>query len=488
MSKILTETPVQKEEMLNPTFNPFPGLRPFSVDESHLFFGREGQSDEILKKLADNRFVAVIGASGSGKSSLMFCGLVPILHGGFIAKAGSNWRVVTTRPGVGPIDNLAAALVKSDISEANATEEEKEVRRSIASAVLRSSSLGLIDAVKQLNQTANENVLLMVDQFEELFRFKKSSDDNSAVNESEAFIKLLLEAVEQSEVPIYVVLTMRSDFIGECAQFQNLTKLINDSQYLIPQMSREDLRDAVIGPVAVGGGAISQHMVQQLLNDVGDNPDQLPILQHALMRSWNHWIDNREGNEPMDIYNYEAIGKMEKALSEHANEAFDELSESGKVICGKMFKVLTEKVGDNRGIRHPTRLGDMPNLIHAEQAEIVNVIDIFRAPGRSFVTPAAEFNLTDNSIIDISHESLMRVWDRLKLWVDEESSAVGTYMRISEASAMYQIGKTSLWRPPDLQLALNWKEKQNPTLAWATRYYNAFERAMVFLETSILAY
>ncbi len=92
---------------------PFPGLRPFRIEESHLFFGREGQSEDVLAKLAKNKFVAVIGASGSGKSSLMYCGLVPILYGGFITEAGSRWRIVTTRPGNSPVENLAHALQKS---------------------------------------------------------------------------------------------------------------------------------------------------------------------------------------------------------------------------------------------------------------------------------------------------------------------------------------------------------------------------------------
>ena len=205
-------------------FNPFPGLRPFSMDESHLFFGREGQSDEILSMLSENRFCSVIGASGSGKSSLMFCGLIPILYGGFISQAGSSWRVITTRPGHEPINNLANSIVESTAEEGE-TEKEEFVRKTIASTVLRSSSRGLVEAIKQLNKK-NENVLILVDQFEELFRFKRSGLTGDTANDSEAFVKLLLEATEQVDFPIYIVTTMRSDFIGDCAQFPNLTKKI----------------------------------------------------------------------------------------------------------------------------------------------------------------------------------------------------------------------------------------------------------------------
>jgi len=472
----------------NGVFNPFPGLRPFTIEESHLFFGREGQSDEVLKLLSSNRFVGVIGTSGSGKSSLMYCGVVPILYGGFIAEAGSDWRIVTTRPGGGPIGNLAEALVKSEGKDISP--DELLLQKSLTTAVLNSSSLGLVDAVKGLNTKKKENVLILVDQFEELFRFKKTGKETKYIDETIAFVKLLLQAISQTDVPIYMVLTMRSDFIGECAQFPELTEMINDSHYLIPQMTREDLRQAVIGPVSVGGGQISSHLVQQLLNDIGDNPDQLPILQHSLMRTWNHWIANNDGSEPMSMDNYEAIGTMEMALSQHANEAFDELTEKQKIICQAVFRTLTEKGNDNRGIRHPTALHEIAAIAKADEKDIIPIIDTFRKTGRTFLVPSIENTpvIQSDTIVDISHESLMRIWNKLIVWVDDEGYAVQMYMRLSEAAMMFQMGNIGLWRPPDLQLALTWREKTQPSLAWATRHDPAFERAMEYLNASEKSY
>ena len=459
---------------------PFPGLRPFRIEESHLFFGREGQSEDVLAKLAKNKFVAVIGASGSGKSSLMYCGLVPILYGGFITEAGSRWRIVTTRPGNNPVKNLAHALQSINPGQ----KEDQELQESVSQAVLMRSSKGLAECIKQLKLAPNENVLLLVDQFEELFRYKASREDVSTINESESFVSLLVEAVRQTDVPVFIVLTMRSDFIGDCSQFQELTDLINNSNYLVPQMTRDDFREAVMGPVAVGGAKIEPMLVQQLLNEVGDNPDQLPILQHAMMRTWEYWKKLNDPKKPIGLSDYEAIGKMEKALSEHANEAFDELTQEGKRTCESLFKTLTEKGGDNRGIRHPTRVKVIAAIAHASTENVMEVVEKFRATGRSFLTPSAEIPLNKDSVIDLSHESLMRIWNNLIIWVGEEASAVQMYNRLAEASEMFQEGKTGLWRPPDLQLALSWRKKQKPTLEWAGRYNPAFERAMVYLETS----
>ncbi len=464
--------------------NPFPGLRPFKIEESHLFFGREGQSDEVLLKLSKHRFVGVIGPSGSGKSSFIYCGVLPILYGGFLTDTSPNWEVVVTRPGAGPIDNLAESIIAKDSAYQEADEEDKKIKKTIITTLLRSSSLGLVEAVMQSRRSEDKNYLILVDQFEELFRFK-DSDDSGAVNETLAFVNLLIEAMNYSDVPIYVAITMRSDFIGDCAQFPDLTKKINDSHYLIPQMTRDQKRRAIEGPVAVGNSQITQRLTQQLLNDLGDNTDQLPILQHALMRTWTYWSKYRDNeDEPLDIKHYEAIGTMAEALSMHANEAYDELTDDQKLICESLFKAITEKRGENFGIRRPTRLGEIAAIADVSEEEVIEVIDKFRDPTRSLLTPAHHLKLNAKSMVDISHESLMRIWVRLKNWVDDEADAVQMYLRLSEAAAMYQVGKAGLWRPPDLQLALNWQTKHRPTLVWGQRYHPAFERTMIFLEYS----
>lgn len=468
--------------------NPFPGLRPFGIEESHLFFGREGQSDEVLNKLSENKFVAILGASGSGKSSLMFCGLIPTLYGGFMTNAGSNWRIVVTRPGGGPIDNLAESLLIRDREYADLSEEDKLIKKTIISTVLRSSSLGLVEVVRQLKTDDFQNVLILVDQFEELFRYRKLESATSDLDESSAFVNLLLEAIHQYDEPIYIALTMRSDFIGECAQFPDLTQMINDSHYLIPQMTRDQKRVAIEGPIAVGGGKVAPRLTQQLLNDVGDSPDQLPILQHALMRTWTYWTDNRKVGEPIDLRHYNSIGTLREALSMHANEAFDSLSKREKEICEVMFKALTERGSENQGIRRPTKMGTMAAIAGVSEDEITRVVERFREPGRSLLMPPFGVRLESDTVIDISHESLMRIWVRLKRWLDEESKAAEMYLKLSEAAERYQEGKAGLWQMPDLQLALNWREENRPTLVWGQRYNPAFERTIVFLETSEKAY
>ncbi len=469
--------------MDNERFNPFPGLRSFEADEDHLFFGRENRIDELLARLRQTRFLAVVGTSGSGKSSLVRSGMIPSLYSGFMAKAGSSWRVAVFRPGDDPIGNMADALNDPDVLGMEG--EFADTNRGLLEATLRRSTLGLSECVKSARVPEGENVLVLVDQFEELFRFKRNTRIKDSGDDAVAFVKLLLEASRQEDVPVYIVITMRSDFIGNFTEFQGLAEAVNDGQYLVPRMTRDERRSAIVGPIAVGGGEISPRLVLRILNDVGDNPDQLPTMQHALMRTWDAWTSDRAPDEPIDLRHYEAIGTIKGALSQHAEEAYSELTEEGSTdIAELMFKALTDRASDNRGVRAPKRLGEIAELTGAGEEQVIGVVERFRAAGRSFLMPPSGVPLVADTIIDISHESLMRVWTRLINWVDEEAQSVQVYLRISKSAALYQEGTGGLFRDPELQLALNWKEQTTPREEWAERYDPAFDRAMVFLDHS----
>jgi tetratricopeptide (TPR) repeat protein/energy-coupling factor transporter ATP-binding protein EcfA2 len=465
--------------------NPFPGLRPFETDEYRLFFGREGQSDALIARLQRSRFLAIVGTSGSGKSSLVRAGLLPALRGGMMAGAGSGWRIAIMRPGSDPLGNLAFALADKDVLlEAGGGLPPAEAE-AVIEASLRSGSLGLVEATKQARLAEHEKLLVVVDQFEELFRFRAARAPSNTDDDAAAFVKLLLEASQQRELSIYIVPTMRSDFLGDCAQFQGLPEAINDGQYLIPRMTRDERRVAITGPIGVTRGKVTEPLVNRLMNDVGDNPDQLPILQHALMRTWDYWAAHRRNGEPLGLEHYEAVGTMSDALSEHADEAFKELPDQrSRLIAEVLFKALTERGADNREIRRPTSVKDICEIANASAAEVITVIEVFRGGGRSFLMPPAEVALQAETIIDISHESLIRNWRRLKEWVNEEAQSARIYRRLAEASVLHREGSEGLLQDPALQIALDWREKSKANAAWARRYHPEFEESLRYLDES----
>jgi hypothetical protein len=470
--------------------NPFPGLRPFQKHEEHLFFGREKQIDALLDRLAATRFLAVVGTSGSGKSSLVNCGLRPALYRGVIGSAGTQWRIVQFRPGNRPIIAMAAALAEKGVLYDEVPPGPFTLTEVIEST-LRLSKLGLLDVAGGANLRDDVNLLVVVDQFEELFRFQDTGGTRRDVaaevsDEATAFVNLLLEPREHT-CRIYVVLTMRSDFLGECAQFYGLPEAINRGQYLVPRMTREERRRAIAGPAGVGGADVDTVLLTRLVNDVGGNPDQLSILQHALNRTWARW--KKDGSTgPLTLTHYQDIGTMAHALDQDAEEAYAELvTPSERRICEHLFKALTDKASDARGVRRPTSFEMLCHLTGATVDDLTKVIDGFRQPNRSFLMPPYPEPLTPETIIDISHESLMRVWDRLRIWTDEEARSAATYRRLSETTALQAAGTANLWSERDLASALAWRDEVKPDVWWAERYAPGFRAAMDFLLKSAAA-
>lgn len=469
--------------------NPFPGLRPFQQGEEEYFFGRERQTDAMVDKLAATRFLAVIGSSGCGKSSLVNCGLRTALRSGLMAKAGTHWRMAQCRPAGSPIASLASALAADGVLFDQHNSETLSLE-SIIDADLRMSKLGIADVFEQAHLSESTNLLIIIDQFEELFRYgqiaKHDSPSHKAHHdEATAFINLLLCAREQTRFPIHIVITMRSDFLGDCAAFEGLAETINEGQYLVPRMTREERRIAIAGPVGVSGSSIDPVLLTRLVNDLGDDPDQLSILQHALNRLWSRRDELSDTQTPLNLDHYHAVGSMSRALDIHAESAYSELDAvREQSICEKLFKSLTNKATDSRGVRRPTKFSTLCELTDSSIAELTSVINVFRRPDRSFLMPPHNEPLNADSVVDISHESLMRMWKRLLNWADEEAQSTQTYLRLADTAELHANDQAGLWRDPDLQVALEWRLHSAPNKTWASRIRPGFEQAMQFLDKS----
>lgn len=473
--------------------NPYPGLRPFQADETHLFFGRETQRTELLRRLRESRLLAVVGASGSGKSSLVRAGLLPGLHGGFMADDGSAWRIADLRPGRDPIGNLAAALDRPGVLRDT---ERPDDEPSFTEATLRRSGLGLVAAVRQARLPAGDRVLVLVDQFEELFRVLDAREGASGDAESDAnaFVALLLEAARQAELPIYIVLTMRSDFLGECARFHGLPEAINDGQYLIPRLTREQRREAITGPAAVCGVSLAPALANRLLNDVGDNPDQLPLLQHALMRTWDLWAQRPDRGSVIELEDYERTGGMGQALSRHADAVLAGFAGDGDTPAVRQRRQWVERVfrslvglGSNgRRVRRLATLQQIADTAGAPLATVSQIVEAFRAQGASFLMPPPGEPLTPRTTVDITHESLIRNWTALIGWFAKEVESSQVFQRLAIDARLHGEAekKKSLWTEPELDVGLAWRDEQRPTAEWAQRYATNFQQAMDFLDDS----
>jgi WD40 repeat protein/energy-coupling factor transporter ATP-binding protein EcfA2 len=452
---------------------PYPGLRSFQRNEIDLFFGRENHIDQLITRLAKTHFLAVVGRSGCGKSSLVRTGLLADLENGFLSKAGVKWQVAEMRPGNHPFTNLVDALLDTEFSKTYLPElTEREQAKVFLQAQLRRGSLSLNTILQESPLPDDTNLLLFVDQFEEIFRYYDLGEED----EAEAFVALLLAS------NVYVVITMRSDFIGNCALFHGLPEAINDGQFLTPRLSREQLAEAIVTPARVFGGDIDPVLVNQLLNDAGNDFDQLPLLQHALMRMWN--LRQNDEKIVLTLEDYEQIGGLTHALSHHADEAFNELEPTQQKIAEILFHNLSERGNYRRDTRRPIKLEKIAEQAEVSWQEVAEVIEVFREEERSFLTPPIEKALNPKSVIDITHESLIRNWQRLKKWSKEEAESAKLYKRLEEDAYRWQQNECSLLRFPELDNALAWRDKFEPTSQWAKRYGKNFDLVMRFLDES----
>jgi energy-coupling factor transporter ATP-binding protein EcfA2 len=571
--------------------DPYIGLRSFKQNDSELFFGRENQTNEMLMRLEaqkDFRFLAVLGASGSGKSSLVMAGLLPALSHGFLfdVEAPGDWEYVTARPGGAPLQNLANAWCDTFHPQSSSSDEGEYGRRDFAAAQLRSGPLGIVRAYRGEKKAQGCPVLILIDQFEELFRFtgreqsglstndsnqaklvdKSNSTTNKALieeqrrNEAAAFVELLLTTAQQTDVPIYIVITMRSDFLGHCDAFQGLPEAISRSQYLTPRMTRAQLSEAIRRPLESLdlGASIDETLVNQILNDVGTNPDQLPLMQHVLMRTWCEALKRKkneilnslesdqerriaqrlfnclrdipaegptqrkvklgevaaeanadadavikvirvfqnEGNnfimassqgeltaeseldinekallhvgQKLVLEDYKNAKELSGALSEHLNEVLNSLKSDRELrITQQLFICLSDEPANGPLTRRIAKLGEVAAVAIADTHEVIKVVRVFQKEGNNFIMASPQGDLTAESELDISHETLLRQWDKAKQWLAQEAEAVRQYRRLID-----KVEQKNKLSEIELVQAEEWsKTPRTPT--WTMRYDNA---------------
>jgi WD40 repeat protein len=426
-----------------------------------------------------------VGSSGCGKSSLVRAGLIPALRGGFLVAEREAWHTLKMQPGDEPMLRLAAALA------GRASDPAPEI---LAAELLAEGSDRLVEQLHPV-LAENRNVLILIDQFEEIRNaLPKEPQRREAAF---AFVSLILSLAQREGLPIYTVLTMRSDFIGECDVFPGLPELLNRSLFLVPRLTRRQRREAVEGPVRIQGAAISHRLLDLVLNESDSDSDQLPVLQHALLRTWDEWHQvlgadpgGAESGEPppLDLDHYQRAGRVANALDRDANAA---LASTDAELARRVFQTLTETDVANRRVRYPARLSELCEITGATAGEIGRVITAFSAEGRCFLVGSA--TAAADPLIDITHESLIRRWDKLRGWANRAAESAAMYRRLERATHRSRDGGPLL-RGLELRLALEWREQQRPNRAWARRVRSleafaapgrpSFEAVEAFLDRS----
>jgi WD40 repeat protein len=468
---------------------PFPGLRPFqsteNPDESLVFYGRNREKDEILARLNSSHLVFVVGPSGCGKSSLVKVGVLPALEAGLLTRAGSNWRIAEMRPGDRPLRNLSIALARFAPDGAGRGEFADDLFR-----VLSKERNGLwLVAENVAPRTTSAPLLLVIDQFEEIFGSQVTSQEEC---------KLLLDAIisftEKPHPNMYLIATMRTDFLGRCSNFPRLADVINATLFVTPVLRDEDLKSVIVMPIEDYHGSIEPELVETIAHDasseLGYNPDHLPLLQHALLWLWNESlaVAGLSGSPPapnaappsrpvvLTHRMYAEHGGLKGILNCHADQIYGGLGERQQRIAETMFRRISERDAESRYRRSPATVETIAKLAGCEPADLMEVVLRFSHPDVAFIErrPRAD---GAGEFVDLAHESLIRQWDKLRDWADQEAEKFRRFRDFAGWAAEWNVRGRSedyLKSGNEIDFHEQWWKENPPDVTWAERYAAAF--------------
>jgi len=420
---------------------PFKGLQYFDEADADLFFGRELLTARLVGRLRQERFLAVVGASGSGKSSVVRAGLVPALkHGepladGSLPPEGSTrWQFHVMTPTAHPLKELATSLTR-DSESVTATATLMDDLAGDA------RSLDLAAARLLKRPGSGNRLLLVVDQFEELFTARQDEAERKAFVDN-----LLHAAASETEGFTIVVIALRADFYHHCAQYPNLFTALEKHQANISKMSLNELRSAIEEPARLNGWEFESGLVDLILRDVGEEPGALPLLSHALLETWK-----RRHGRTLTLEGYHESGEVRGAIARTADGVFNRLTPEQQTIARNIFIRLTELGEGTQDTRRRAALSEL--IAHPEDKFAVEAVLKTLADAR-LVT-------TSEDMAEVAHEALIREWPALREWLDDDREGLRTQRCLTEAAQEWlQLHRDQdvLYRGARLSAAREWAE------------------------------
>ncbi len=453
-STIIGAAEVRELEALPPEPGdpPYQGLQYFDEADADRFFGRELLTARLVARLAQSHFLAVIGDSGSGKSSLVRAGVVPALRRGQRLADDSlppsdspAWDIRVLSPTAHPLESLAAALTR---------EAEAPSALSALAAELAGGARALSLAARQLlARQSKPHLLLVIDQFEEVFA------QCHVEEERQAFIDNLLTAADPQDVqPVTVLLLLRADFYAQVSHYDHLREMVSKQQEFIGAMSRDELFRAIVQPAALGNWKIQEGLVEVILDDIGAEPGALPLLSHALLETWK-----RRRARTMTLSGYHEAGGVRGAIARTAEAVFTQrLTPEQRPIARMIFLRLAELDQDAQDTRRRASFSELITR-STDPKTIQAVLDIL-TDARLVTTGVVEPG--DTQVVEVAHEALIREWPTLRQWLAEDRDGLILHRQISDNTADWlrlERDPGALYRGTRLQQALTWGQA-NPNL------------------------
>ncbi|BAT51983.1 WD-40 repeat-containing protein [Nostoc sp. NIES-3756] len=378
-------------------------------EDAEVFFGRSALTRQLIQQVREqHRLVAVLGASGSGKSSLLRAGLLYQLKLGQEIPGSGGWKYITPfTPKENPVNSLLEAFSKITLLNPSALQRGKTEKSS--SLPLPRGRLGRGDFVRILSEglkALNTPVIVIIDQLEECFTM---GDDS----QRQKFFDCLRELIDSTD-NLYIFLGMRSDFRGRLREYPEFASKIQKPYINVEHLNRQEIEEAITKPADWVGLGIDNRLKQQLINDVEDYPGSLPLLQYTLTELWRE--SRKQGDEFLSLKTYEDLGGVEGTLQKRADAVYESLSPIEQIVARRLFLELTQ-MGETTDVRRRVRLHELVNSHHSLEL-LQQVSDKLADKDARLITKTDEPDSHD-VILDVVHEALIRHWQKLRDWKEE---------------------------------------------------------------------
>jgi len=418
--------------------SPFVGLSAFGIEQAHLFFGRDKEITEILNKLREEDIIAVVGDSGSGKSSLIKAGVIPkYLNGWLNSEAEASFHLIDTRPARHPFDELSLSMMQV----AEGLKLDFTTTNQLKKAIKSQKSEDILNALEYLFPEKGAYLLLYIDQFEELFTLCDDADQK-------AFIALLLYLLENQsrQLKIKIILTIRRDYYNLISEYEAFFKRTQESKYTLRRMQNEQIKACIEKPLErtfIAQEKI-QPFVKAVLQDMGDKSSELALLQIALTQTWRH---KKEYDNNL-LRTYHEIGEVSGALAKLAQDTWSVLSPLEQKILKYIFIRIIQP-GETGGVTR--RLADREEFSEEAWHLAQKLSSALDSSGEIANDESAKLGRLlnirgkDGKIVELTHEALVRQWPRYQRWLKEvnRDHLKRIHDRVIEKTKIYQINKSS---------------------------------------------
>jgi len=381
--------------------SPYMGLRYFDTTDANLFYGREALTRELAERVSKESFLAIVGASGSGKSSVARAGLIPAWQ-----KENERGAVHVITPTAHPLESLATSLTRASESVTATSTLMDDMGKDARSLRLY--------VKKMLSSSGNTNLLLVVDQFEETFTLCKD------ITERKAFIESLLSLADEENTTARVVITLRADFYHHYFEYESLRLTLEKHQANLGAMTQDELREAIIQPAENNGWKFQEGLAEQILQDVGSEPGALPLLSHALLETWK-----RRQGRTLTLQGYHEAGGVKKAITQTAENIYDKLSKEEQAIARNIFLRLTELGEGTQDTRRRVKMEELAQAQSKEQDAVAKVLKTLTD---------ARLVTTEQDSTEVAHEALIREWGTLRKWLDEDRESLRLHRHLTESA------------------------------------------------------